>query len=282
MNNFSKLVGTSTLLIIMAGCSSQATKPDGINQVRAKLTQLQSDSQLIQLAPIEFNEAETAVLSAEQPTGDKALGEHLMLMADRKVGIAEARAESRLLVIQRDGLSKQSDAARLASRTSELKSSRLETAAAKADAEALRVQADAAKDRNKEFQNQLGMLNAKATDRGMVMTLGSLSFATGKAELTTSVLGDLNNLAAFLNNYQDRTITIEGHTDNVGSDALNLKLSESRATAVRDYLVTKGINSGRLTVMPKGKSSPIDTNETALGRQNNRRVEIVISNSVTS
>jgi outer membrane protein OmpA-like peptidoglycan-associated protein len=281
VKNLSKLAGISTLVVI-AGCSSQNTKPEGMNDVRAKLTQLQSDSQLIQLAPIEFNDAERAVLSAEQPREDKALADHLMLVADRKVDIAEARAQSRLLVSQREALSREGDAAKLASRTSELESARRETASAKADAEELRLVASAEKDRNKEFEKQLDILNAKATDRGMVMTLSDLSFATGKAELKTSVLADLDNLADFLDKYPDRNIMIEGHTDNVGSDALNLKLSKRRATSVRDYLVTKGINSGRLTVVAKGENSPVDTNESALGRQHNRRVDVIISNTVTS
>lgn len=280
MNHFSKLVAGTSIVVVLSGCTATATKPEGVHIVRTKLTQLQSDSQLVQLAPLEFNDAERSLLMAEKPTNDKALGEHRMLMADRKVDIAGARAKSRLLLEQRKQLSQQGTAAQLASRTQEVKTARNEAMASKATAEQLQMKVDAEQTRNKEFQKQLGMLNAKATDRGMVMTLSDLSFATGKAELKPGVLLDLNKLAAFLNKYQDRNIVIEGNTDNVGGDALNLKLSKRRATAVRDYLVTKDIDSGRLTIVAKGKGNPIDTNETSLGRQHNRRVDILISNTM--
>lgn len=278
---FYQVAGMATLLTL-AGCAGPVAKPEGMNNVRAKLTDLQADSQLIQLAPLEFNEAEQAVKEAEEPRTDEVLGRHLMFIADAKVEIAENRAKSRLLVLDRKQLSQQRNEAKLAARNRELGMARNDAMQSKADTKKLRMEADTERNRSQEFQRQLGILNAKATNRGMIMTLGDLSFATGKAMLQPRVLIDLNKLVDFLNKYEDRSIVIEGNTDSVGSEALNLRLSQQRALAVRDYLVDKGINSGRLTVVANGEGNPLDTNDSKLGRQHNRRVDIVISNTEMS
>lgn len=275
-------VASMVALLVLTGCAGPAAKPEGMNNVRAKLTHLQMNSQLIQSAPLEFNNAEQAVKAAEEPRTDKMLGRHLMMVADRKVDIAETRAKSRMLVLERKQLSQQRNEAKLAARNRDVAMARDDAMKSKADAEKLRMEADAERNRRQEYQRQLGVLNAKATNRGMIMTLGDLSFATGKAKLRPSVLVDLDKLVVFLNKYGDRSIVIEGNTDSVGSKALNLRLSQHRASAVRDYLVGKGINSGRLTIVANGEGSPLDTNDSKLGRQHNRRVDIVISDTEMS
>lgn len=89
--------------------------------------------------------------------------------------------------------------------------------------------------------------------------------------------GNLDKLVAFLNRYPDRTVAIEGYTDSVGGDDYNQGLSERRADAVKSYLTGQGIGSMRLTASGKGKSDPVAGNDSAAGRQQNRRVEVVIS-----
>jgi outer membrane protein OmpA-like peptidoglycan-associated protein len=190
--------------------------------VRAKLTNLQINSQLIQSALVEFNYAEQAVKLAEEKRTDKMLGRHLMFIADRKVDIAEMRAKSRMLVVERDQLSQQRNDAKLAARNRDIAMARNDAMLSKADAEKLSMKTDAERNRSQEFQQQQRILNAKATNRGMIMTLGDLSFATGKAKLQPSVLVDLDKLVVFLNKYQGRSIVIEGNTDSVGCKVLNL------------------------------------------------------------
>jgi outer membrane protein OmpA-like peptidoglycan-associated protein len=85
-------------------------------------------------------------------------------------------------------------------------------------------------------------------------------------------------LAAFLKEYEDRSVLIEGHTDNVGSDEYNQGLSEQRAAAVQSYLVGQGIAPNRITTSGLGESRPIASNDSPTGRQQNRRVEVIISN----
>ena len=215
IRNVKTLVATAVASVLLAACSTAPTRPEGADAARSKLTQLQSDSQLATRAPVALKEAELAVRAAEEPQPDKEKGEHLVFMADRKVAIAWALAQSRLSVDQREMLSEQRENARLDSRTREVDSARSDAVSARMDTSAAQQQTD-------ELQSQIAELNAKATDRGLVVTLGDLLFATGKAELKGGAARNLAKLAAFLNQYKDRTVLIEGHTDSVGSEDYNM------------------------------------------------------------
>lgn len=263
-----KLIAVAISSLLLVACSTPATKPAGADNARSKLTRLQSDPQLASRAPVAIKDAEVAVVAAEQPQKDAEVGRHLVWMADRKVDIAAARAQSRLLEDQRKNLSEQREGARLDSRT-------LEADKAHSDANAARQQSE-------DLQRQLDALNAKATDRGMVITLGDVLFDTGSPVLNGGATSNLGKLAAFLNQYQDRTIEIEGHTDSVGSEEYNLDLSQRRADAVKAYLVNQSVNSLRMTTAGKGEDAPNASNDSAAGRQQNRRVEVIISNKAVS
>jgi outer membrane protein OmpA-like peptidoglycan-associated protein len=91
-------------------------------------------------------------------------------------------------------------------------------------------------------------------------------------------VGNLGRLVTFLNKYPGRTVAIEGYTDSVGSEDYNQSLSERRADSVKSYLTAQGIGSTRLSASGKGESDPVAANDSASGRQQNRRVEVVISN----
>ncbi len=127
------------------------------------------------------------------------------------------------------------------------------------------------------LQDQLRALQAERTERGLVMSLGDVLFATGSARLTAGAETRLGPLADFLQQNPDRTLRIEGFTDSSGSSATNLRLSEERAMAVRDALTARGVNPSRITVQGMGSARPVASNATASGRQQNRRVDIVIS-----
>lgn len=104
----------------------------------------------------------------------------------------------------------------------------------------------------------------------------NLQFETGKAVIKEESKPSLNELAEYLNT-NNFTLTLIGHTDNVGSDADNLVLSKKRAEAVKTYLVSKGIADVRINTIGKGESEPLVSNETAQGREKNRRVEFIIN-----
>ncbi len=261
--------------LAMLACSTPPTRPVGADAVRGKLTQLRSDPQLASRAPVAIREAEAAVAAAEVPTADAAQARHLVIMADRKVDIAMARAQSRLAEDRRAGLAEDRERARLESRTREADRARDEAQAARLDAaEAARQVA--------LLQEQIAALNAKPSDRGLVITLGDVLFASGRSNLQVGATQDLGKLAAFLSEYPERTATIEGHTDNVGGEDYNQALSQRRADAVKAYLVNQGVAAERLTAYGMGEGSPTASNESAVGRQQNRRVEVIISNTVAA
>ena len=101
-------------------------------------------------------------------------------------------------------------------------------------------------------------------------------FATNKTKILSTSDESLTDLEMFLKSNPNMKIRIMGHTDNVGKDEANQKLSEGRANAVRDELIQRGVPAERIEAIGYGESRPIDTNDTEEGRQNNRRVEIEI------
>lgn len=118
----------------------------------------------------------------------------------------------------------------------------------------------------------------KEESRGTVITLdGAVLFVSGKSELLPIAQQKLNDVAEALKQTEDeQAIRVEGYTDSRGADDMNMKLSQQRAEAVRAYLVSRGVKPERVTAEGKGEQNPIASNDTAEGRANNRRVEIVV------
>lgn len=152
------------------------------------------------------------------------------------------------------------------------------TAQAQHDADTARDAAAHAQHDAAELAEQIALLQARVTDHGLVLTLGDVLFSSGTATLNGGGNAHLEKLAGFLNHYPGRTAVIDGYTDSIGSDDYNQGLSERRAAAVKDYLVGQGVDASRLTASGMGKSAPVASNGTAAGRQQNRRVEVTISN----
>jgi outer membrane protein OmpA-like peptidoglycan-associated protein len=121
----------------------------------------------------------------------------------------------------------------------------------------------------------------KEEQRGVVITLdGQVLFVTGKAELLPIARDRLNQVARSLKELDDdKLVSIEGFTDSRGADDMNLKLSQDRANAVKDYLVSQGVKPEKVRALGRGEASPVASNDTPEGRANNRRVEIVIQSS---
>ena len=271
----------STLLV---GCATVEKKPAGSERVRAKLTALQSDPNLANAAPVAMKDANLAVQEAELIEKDLELAAHRVYMADRKIDTARHLAETQYAEEHRKVLNEQGEKARLDSRTREADRATLVATAAKADAltaqtdaEAARSEATAARADSADLQRQLTEMQAKPTDRGLVLTLGDTLFATGKAEIQSGAAANLDRLTAFMTQYPDRTVAIEGYTDSMGSEEMNLSLSQRRADAVKNYLTNQGVGSTRMSSSGRGEDSPVADNESAAGRQQNRRVEVIIN-----
>lgn len=285
MNRLS-ITSTRTALLVtgyfvLSACATAPQAPEAPLDSRVKLAALQSNPQLATRAPVEMKAAEAAVKAAEVPRPDGEYATHLVLLADQKVEIARARAQSRQYEDQRNALSEQSERARLDARTVEADRARREATTARADAASARDEVAASRAMQMDLQRQIAELNARETDRGLVVTLGDVLFATGKSNLMGAAGANLDKLAAFLGEYPDRTVLIEGHTDSVGSEESNQFLSQRRAESVRSYLVNRGVSANRVTTAGLGEGSPVASNDTATGRQQNRRVEVIISNATT-
>jgi outer membrane protein OmpA-like peptidoglycan-associated protein len=247
------------VLALVGGCASTPDSPSGAEIARSNLTALQNDSNLANRAPMEMRQAEEAVQLAEQPlpASQSRLSEHRIYMADHKIAIAREKATTRYMEEERGRIAEERDAARLAARTAEV---------------------DRARRSEEDMQRQLAELQARPTERGIVLTLGDVLFATGSAELQQGADSNLNRLVEFLKENPDRRVFIEGHTDSVGAASFNQQLSQRRADSVRYYLVSNGIASDRLSAAGLGEDNPVASNESAQGRQQNRRVEVIVEN----
>jgi outer membrane protein OmpA-like peptidoglycan-associated protein len=203
--------------------------------------------------------------------------QHLATLALLRVDIARAAAERHVAETEIQQTTEERDQVLLAARTREARRAKQEAAQATQQAQAATAQAQAATSQVQQLQRELAALQSQQIDRGLVLTLGDVLFETGKADLRPGALRNLYPLVTFLQKYPERRVLIEGHTDNVGSDAYNLDLSQRRADAVRDFLLQNGVNAAQLATRGYGKASPVASNDTAEGRQRNRRVELIIS-----
>jgi len=148
-------------------------------------------------------------------------------------------------------------------------------------AEQARQQAenDKAQMRARMLQQLNQVLETKDTARGLIVSMPDVLFDTGKSDLKSTARERLAKVAGILIAYPDIHVEIDGYTDSTGSLELNERLSQERADAVRTYLSSQGVNSSAITSQGFGPSQPIASNDTASGRQQNRRVELVVSGS---
>jgi len=138
-------------------------------------------------------------------------------------------------------------------------------------------QLDAERERANRMQHDLESLAAKSTARGVVVTLQDVLFDSGKAQLRSGGLRSLERVAGVLKNYPERRLLIEGFTDSQGSESYNLELARRRADTVKQQLQALGIPDQRVETHAYGEAFPVADNETAEGRQQNRRVELLFS-----
>jgi outer membrane protein OmpA-like peptidoglycan-associated protein len=138
-------------------------------------------------------------------------------------------------------------------------------------------EAEQAAARANSLERELADLKAKPTPRGMVLTLGDVLFDTGQATLKPGAYPTIERVAEILKGEPERRVTIEGHTDSVGSEEYNQALSQRRANAVETALLERGVARDQIIAVGKGESFPVASNDNAGGRQQNRRVELIFA-----
>ncbi|MDZ7750631.1 MAG: OmpA family protein [Gammaproteobacteria bacterium] len=261
---FATLVATATL----AGCASMPQNSQ-LDEARSDYQAAQANPQVVDLASYELKlagEALSKATDAESRQDDTAMVTHLAYLAKQRTAIAQEIAKQKAAEKTVTNASRERGDVRLAARTAEVDKAVQQAR----DAEA----------RSSQLEAELKELNAKQTERGLVITLGDVLFDTNKAQLKPAGIGSLEKLASFLKQYPERNVQIEGYTDSSGSTDYNLELSERRANAVRTSLLGMGIHRDRITTRGYGEESPVAGNDTAMGRQLNRRVEMILSKEV--
>jgi outer membrane protein OmpA-like peptidoglycan-associated protein len=265
-------------------------------------------------APEIFSKAKGSLEVAENAVARNANRKDIISTARQTVQFAEdaralaaLRQEERRIASEREAAAAQAKAeaeakaaadAAEAKRKTDLEAERqAELAAAKqaqlkAEADALKSQEEAAKaeaerarkaaaDLRAQLLEQFNrILETRDTPRGLVVNMGDVLFDFGKFDLRPEAREKLAKLSGIILAHPGLNLMVEGHTDNVGSDEVNQKLSEQRAESVRGYLVGQGLTDNTVTSRGFGKTTPVADNSSATGRQKNRRVEIVVSGEV--
>ena len=230
----------------------------------AALDRARAEEATRRLAELEKLQAETARVAAER---DRALAETARLAAEAQAQQSRAAAAQ----LERDRAA--AEAAR-----AQAESARLAAEAQAQQARAAVEQADrdkaALRDQLRQQLNQV--LDTRETARGLIVNLSDVLFDTGSATLKPGTREKLARVSGILLSHPDLTLQIEGHTDSVGEAIYNQRLSENRADSVRAYLVAQGIAATSVTTAGFGETQPVTSNETPVGRQQNRRVELVV------
>lgn len=270
------LVGGVALLVTACG---GVTKSPALLEAEEAYGQAKSDPKVLQYASSELDRAQQALNRAAMAESEADMNT-LAYVGGTRTQTAIAVAERKAAMARMDELSKLKDQEQLVAREMEIereKRLREEQLGQKEMELREREQALARAEAEREaLKQELAALEAKKTERGMVMTLGDVLFDTGKAALLPGAMSTIDRLAHFLKEYPEKTVLVEGHTDDVGSAEFNQRLSEQRAASVRAALLDRGIEGHRIETLGMGESTPIADNGSESGRMKNRRVEIVI------
>jgi outer membrane protein OmpA-like peptidoglycan-associated protein len=234
-------------------------------------------------------ESETERLKHEKDAqAASALAEADRVKRENDAQTAAAAAEADRLKAEADRLKLENaaNAASAASETDRLKrENETQRAASQADLDAAarqtaQLQADRAELRTQLLAQFNAVLQTRDTARGLIVNMSDVLFDTGKYSLRPLAREKLAKVAGIVSGHPGLRLDVEGYTDNVGGDDYNQQLSEQRGEAVRGYLTDQGMAAGSVSSKGFGKTQPVASNDTAEGRQQNRRVELVISGEV--
>ena len=288
-------------MLLISACASAPVSTSLLEQARADYALAQSTPKVASYAPLEMQSATEALGKANTAATEREsldAVDQLAYLAKQKIALAmevASRKSSESDVantaavrdqIRLDQRTQQADQARLKAQEAERSAQAARDAAvlatqqkniAQANASQAQQMAAEANAKNLQLETQLAELAAKKTERGLIITLGDVLFATDVARLNADGLVMAQRLATVLQQNPQRTVLIEGFTDSTGKTQYNQDLSERRAMAVGEALLAQGVARERIRQRGYGESYPVAANDTAQNRQMNRRVEIVLS-----
>jgi len=260
MNKRNMTLGTAVgFSILMAGCASTPQENEEVDEAKAAYEQIRNDPNVARSGDRQLRSAREQLSRAEalmEDGADIVEIEHAAYMANRHAQIASEQGRRAELQEQINSAEERRKELELQMRSSEAEEARREA---------------------EELRRQMEEMQAEQTDRGMVLTLGDVLFDLNRAELKAAGENTVGRLAEFMKEYENRRVRVEGYTDSTGEASYNQGLSERRAESVRDELIDMGISQNRVETKGFGEQYPVASNDTSAGRQQNRRVEIVIS-----
>lgn len=285
----------------MAGCSSTPKTTSMLEQARDDYTLAQGNPNVATYAPLEMRQATEAMAQANVEANERGSDDkinNLAYLAKQKIALTQEVTKRKMAEAEIATAGKERDQMRLDSRTNEANAAKLsaeratlaaqqaQSNAAQSQLAAQQAQLDAAnaqrqtqeaQARAAQLEAQLADLAAKKTARGIVITLGDVLFGTDLSRLTADGMRSAQKLADVLQQNPQRKVLIEGFADSTGAADYNQGLSERRAGAVRTALLEMGVARERIDMRGYGESFPVAGNDSAAGRQLNRRVEIILS-----
>jgi outer membrane protein OmpA-like peptidoglycan-associated protein len=288
-------------VVLLSACASGPKTTSLLEQVRVDYAQAQANPKVATHAALEMQAATEALSKAEAAAkGRDSLEtvDKLAYLTKQKIALANevaSRKSSEADIASAAGIR---DQVRLDQRTQEANQARMKAEDAERAAQAARDAAAAATQqknqaqaneseaqrlaaealaRNQQLEAQLAEMAAKKTERGLIITLGDVLFSVDQARLNADGVRMVQRLATVLQQNPKRSVLVEGFTDSTGTTQHNQELSERRSMAVRDALLELGVPRGQIAVRGYGESYPVAPNDTAMNRQLNRRVEIVLS-----
>jgi len=279
---------------LAAGCASTPPANSELQLAEIAYQSASANPTVAQVAPNELRQASQSLQQAEsawKEGQDPTEVTHLAYLAKQRAALASSIGQQHELQqrfeqvanersqIQLQARTREAEVAQANARQAEQQArlAQQQSTAAEQQRQQLQQQVAATRQRNEELQQQLQGLQARQSDRGLVVTLSDVVFATGKAQLSEGGLLQVDRIADFLGSHSDRKVLVEGFTDSTGSPALNLSLSQQRAEAVKTELIARGVSPDRVLTRGFGDAYPVAPNGTPAGRQLNRRVEVVFS-----
>jgi OOP family OmpA-OmpF porin len=240
----------ATSIAAATGCAPRQNR--ALQDARLAYAAARNDPTVVQYAAVPLGEAGATLDRAEAKyrAGDQREVSHLSYVSQQEVAKARQMAAEKQAQVEARQLSGVRDDIVVAARVKE---------------------ADA-------VLAELAALKARETAQGLALTVSDVFFEFDRADLKPSALADLSRVAAFLREHPDRNVVLEGHTDSLGTEHYNEELSQRRAASVKSYLVAQGVDPSRLMSQGFGEGFPIASNDSEGGRQQNRRVEMLVLN----
>lgn len=291
----SSLTALAAACALFAGCASAPTVTPQLQQARTNVRAAEADPAVLKYASLDVKKASDSLKRAEElsasresPADIDSAAYVASTQARTAMAIAKAATEEEAIkAAEADRERARADANARRANVAQAQAANAQIAAANASADAsvarqqaATASADAAQAQAQAaaLQQELAELQARQTDRGMLVTLGDVLFEFGRAEIKPAAQNAIGKLAHYLNQHPDRRVLIEGFTDSVGSDSANLTLSQRRSQAVAEALRAQGVDPSRVATRGYGEAYPVASNVSTSDRAMNRRVEVYISN----